>query len=54
MTDENRKIGRAPWRRVSGHIALEAFKPFIMADSSDEAKKAAGENLARRFAYLEA
>ncbi|WP_245892420.1 glutathione binding-like protein [Novosphingobium guangzhouense] len=32
----------------------KGFKPFFMPDSTDAAKKAAGGNLARRFAYLEA
>ncbi|WP_232493116.1 glutathione transferase GstA [Novosphingobium kaempferiae] len=62
LADRSEKIAASPgdrWKMLEtiAFISTEVhkgFKPFFMPDSSDEAKKAAGDNLARRFAYLEA
>jgi len=62
LADQSEKIAASPdnrWKLLEtiAFISTEVhkgFKPFFMPDSTDEAKKAAGGNLARRFAYLEA
>ncbi|MFT4053145.1 MAG: glutathione transferase GstA [Novosphingobium sp.] len=62
LADQSGKLAASPenrWKLLEtiAFISTEVhkgFKPFFMPDSTDEAKKAAGENLARRFAYLEA
>lgn len=61
LADQSEKIAASPdnrWKLLEtiAFISTEVhkgFKPFFMPDSTDEAKKAAGDNLARRFAYLE-
>lgn len=62
LADQSEKLEASPdnrWKLVEtiAFISTEVhkgFKPFFMLDSTDEAKKAARDNLARRFAYLEA
>jgi glutathione S-transferase len=61
LADQSEKIAASPdnrWKLLEtiAFISTEVhkgFKPFFIPDSTDEAKKAAGGNLARRFAYLE-
>jgi len=62
LADQSEKLAASPdnrWKLLEtiAFISTEVhkgFKPFFTPDSTDEAKKAAGDNLARRFAYLEA
>ncbi|GAB7555386.1 glutathione transferase GstA [Novosphingobium sp. 11B] len=62
LADQSEKLAASPGNRwkfleTIAFISTEVhkgFKPFFMPDSTDEAKNAAGDNLARRFAYLEA